>query len=309
MNNINTLTTGTINGLTDLSLDTLTTTTLNSETIDGNIIYYNRIEGNEIIVDTKLTLTNTGVIAVGDKTISDVELTYLDGVSSNIQQQINNIANQESNVQQQINSLKNLKDADGVKNASAQLKALKKLQDVYYKNFIVDLFVQVTTDKVNEQLMMAPISMERFKGVGVDTEESAFDLVARLKGFKEPKPMFKDFTTNELYESALEEWQSKRDKVIYTSRNLYDVYDQMLMHKDNFSGTKLTGSFANMAKVIAYFFQSTSDNKYPALKESYHITLDGKTYEGYDYYEQKILKSTNIDGNSLIVKPIIDDCE
>ena len=67
MNNINTLTTGTINGLTDLSLDTLTTTVLNSETIDGNIIYYNRIEGNEIIVDTKLTLTNTGVISVGDK--------------------------------------------------------------------------------------------------------------------------------------------------------------------------------------------------------------------------------------------------
>ena len=90
MNNINTLTTGTINGLTDLSLDTLTTTVLNSETIDGNIIYYNRIEGNEIIVDTKLTLTNTGVIAVGDKTISDVELTYLDGVSSNIQTQIKN---------------------------------------------------------------------------------------------------------------------------------------------------------------------------------------------------------------------------
>ena len=55
MNNINTLTTGTINGLTDLTLDTLTATTLNSDTIDGNIIYYNRIEGNEIIVDTKLT--------------------------------------------------------------------------------------------------------------------------------------------------------------------------------------------------------------------------------------------------------------
>ena len=104
MNNINTLTTGTINGLTDLSLDTLTTTVLNSETIDGNIIYYNRIEGNEIIVDTKLTLTNTGVISVDDKTISDIELIYLDGVSSNIQQQINNIASQESNVQSQIDT-------------------------------------------------------------------------------------------------------------------------------------------------------------------------------------------------------------
>ena len=85
MNNINTSASGTINGLNSLSLDTQTTTILNSDTIDGNIIYYNnRIEGNEIIVDTKLSLTNTGVIAVGDKFISDNELTYLDGVSSNI---------------------------------------------------------------------------------------------------------------------------------------------------------------------------------------------------------------------------------
>ena len=104
MNNINTLTTGTINGLTDLSLDTLTTTNLNSETIDGNIIYYNRIEGNEIIVDTKLTLTNSGVIAVGDKFISDIELTYLDGVSSNIQTQINNINTNNSELITTVNN-------------------------------------------------------------------------------------------------------------------------------------------------------------------------------------------------------------
>ena len=103
MNNINTLTTGTINGLTDLSLDTLTTTNLNSETIDGNIIYYNRIEGNEIIVDTKLTLTNTGVIAVGDKFRSDIELTYLDGVNSNIQTQINNINTNNSGLSSTVN--------------------------------------------------------------------------------------------------------------------------------------------------------------------------------------------------------------
>ena len=77
---INTLTTGTINGLNSLALDELTTTTMNAGTIDGDIIYYNRIEGNEIIVDTKLTLTPTGVISVGDKFISDIELTYLDGL-------------------------------------------------------------------------------------------------------------------------------------------------------------------------------------------------------------------------------------
>jgi hypothetical protein len=103
MNNINTLTTGTINGLNSLSLDTLTTTNLNSDFIDGDLIYYNKIEGNEIIVDTKLTLTNTGVISVGSSTISDIELTYLDGVNSNIQTQINNINTNNSGLSATVN--------------------------------------------------------------------------------------------------------------------------------------------------------------------------------------------------------------
>jgi hypothetical protein len=104
MQGINDLGFPTINGLKSLNLDELDTTILNANTIDGNIIYYNRIEGNEIIVDTKLTLTNTGVIAVGDKFISDIELTYLDGVSSNIQKQIDNIAGQDLQLQAQIDN-------------------------------------------------------------------------------------------------------------------------------------------------------------------------------------------------------------
>ena len=87
----------TMSGLKSLELDELTTDSFISDTIDGNIIYYNLIEGNEIIVDTKLTLTNTGVISVGDYIISDIELTYLDGVSSNIQNQLNNLNNAVNN--------------------------------------------------------------------------------------------------------------------------------------------------------------------------------------------------------------------
>ena len=81
----------TMSGLKSLELDELTTDSFISDTIDGNIIYYNLIEGNEIIVDTKLTLTNTGVISVGDYIISDIELTYLDGVSSYIQNQLTDL--------------------------------------------------------------------------------------------------------------------------------------------------------------------------------------------------------------------------
>ena len=106
----------TINGLKSLNLDTLETTILNANTINGNIIYYNRIEGNKIIVDTKLTLTSTGVISVGDKFISDIELTYLDGVNDYIQKQIDNIAGQELQFQAQIdnhtNQIEDLQNTD-----------------------------------------------------------------------------------------------------------------------------------------------------------------------------------------------------
>jgi hypothetical protein len=93
MNNLDQLNYPTVTGLKSLDLDELTATNFSAATIDGDIIYYNRIEGNEILVDTRLTLTSTGVIAVGDKLISDIELTYLDGVTSNIQQQLNSITN------------------------------------------------------------------------------------------------------------------------------------------------------------------------------------------------------------------------
>jgi hypothetical protein len=75
MHNINQLIYPTITGLQSLQLDELSTTNLNSDVIDGNVIYYNTIEGNEIIIDTKLVLTSTGVISVSSSTISDIELT------------------------------------------------------------------------------------------------------------------------------------------------------------------------------------------------------------------------------------------
>jgi hypothetical protein len=93
MNNLSQLNFCTVTGLQSLELDELTAVNFSADVIDGDIIYYNRIEGNEIIVDTRLTLTNTGVISVGGVLISDIELTYLDGVTSNIQTQINDISN------------------------------------------------------------------------------------------------------------------------------------------------------------------------------------------------------------------------
>ena len=104
ISNINTLTSASINGLNSLSLDELITTKINSDSIDASQIFYQQIEGIEIIVNTRLTLTNTGVISVGNFEISDIELTYLDGVSSNIQTQINNISTNNSSLVTTVNT-------------------------------------------------------------------------------------------------------------------------------------------------------------------------------------------------------------
>jgi hypothetical protein len=201
-----------------------------------------------------------------------------------------------------------LKKDSNLKTLISVYKSLIELQNLYYKNVIVDSFFSITTNKVNEELMMSPISMERFKGMGKENE-TAFDLVARLNGFNLKKPKRSDFDTNEQFEIEQDKWIDERNKVIFKERNLYDLEDQMLMHKDNFSGTKLTGSFANMAKTIAYFFQSTTDNKYPTLKKENHITINGKTYEGLDYYEnsEPIIVNYDKDGNPVYSKPIITE--
>ncbi len=75
-----------LNGLQTIKADQVTTTTLTSENIAlGNL------EVTNIIIDTDLTFqTGSNIIANG-ATVSDVELSYLDGASSNVQSQINAI--------------------------------------------------------------------------------------------------------------------------------------------------------------------------------------------------------------------------
>ena len=120
ISNINTLTSGTVNGLNSLSLDELTTTNFSAQSMNGDIFYIDRVEAKEVIVDTKLTLTSTGVISVGNKTISDIELTYLDCVNDNIQKQIDNIAGKDLQFQAQIdnhtNQINDLQASDASQN-------------------------------------------------------------------------------------------------------------------------------------------------------------------------------------------------
>ncbi len=92
---INTLTSGTINGLTSLDLTDLTTDTLNADNIDGEFFSIDTIEATDVQVDNELELTNNGFITIGkgsgsEITITDTQVGFLDGITSNIQTQINN---------------------------------------------------------------------------------------------------------------------------------------------------------------------------------------------------------------------------
>ena len=94
-NGLETIVQPTINGLKSLNLDTLDVDTLQSNNIDGDFFSIETIEANDVQVDNELELTNNGFITIGKNTaqeitITDIQVGYLDGVTSNIQTQINN---------------------------------------------------------------------------------------------------------------------------------------------------------------------------------------------------------------------------
>ena len=94
-NGLETIVSPTINGLKSLNLDTLDVDTLQSNNIDGDFFSIKTIEANDVQVDNELELTNNGFITIGKNTdseitITDIQVGYLDGISSNIQSQINN---------------------------------------------------------------------------------------------------------------------------------------------------------------------------------------------------------------------------
>jgi hypothetical protein len=86
MNGINTLDIPTINGLKNLQLDQIDTSILNADTI----ILENVQTSNLIVSDEIIFLAGSSIVA-GSSTISDIEISYLDGVTSNIQIQIDSI--------------------------------------------------------------------------------------------------------------------------------------------------------------------------------------------------------------------------
>jgi hypothetical protein len=117
INNIQTLEHPTMNGLRSLTLDEITSDSLSTNAMtcvnmDAHYFSINFIEADNIQVDKELHLTNNGFIIVGKDTeteviITDDELKYLSGMTSNIQSQIDFIDNDTTDIVNSINIIIN----------------------------------------------------------------------------------------------------------------------------------------------------------------------------------------------------------
>jgi microcystin-dependent protein len=144
----NQLTQPTINGLSNLELTDLTTDNLNANSIDGDFFSILKIEADSVQVDNELELTNSGFITIGKNTgseitITDTQVGYLDGVTSNIQSQINSSSTDTSQLRI------DLTEAEDDINANSSLLGLQgaTIDDLYSKTILQsgDSITQKTT--------------------------------------------------------------------------------------------------------------------------------------------------------------------
>jgi len=130
-----------------------------------------------------------------------------------------------------------------------------------YTNQIVDILHDTLADKKNWDMMMKPITMDKFSGT-FESEESVFDMIYKIRyenheDYK-PKPVREEGEPDNVYETKLKDWKNYRDSMIREQRNLNNPIDQMKMKSDNTSGTILTGIFANAAKNFNYLMKANT---------------------------------------------------
>ena len=91
---------GTINGLNSLDLDTLNVADIDATNITSDLFIIDNIEAVDLEVDNQLKLKTGANILIedGNITISDTEVSRLDGVSSNIQTQLADLQSRTQNI-------------------------------------------------------------------------------------------------------------------------------------------------------------------------------------------------------------------
>jgi hypothetical protein len=163
MDGLNTLENPTISGLKHLTLDQIDASILNADTI-----FLDNIETTNIIVDNQMILLTGSNILANSLNISDIELSYLDGVTSNIQDQFNAIGdindivyeNQEKLLFQSVNESSDTTYFDGYLvpeflqipswgSILANSKTISDIEISYLDGVTSNIQTQITSNKSN----------------------------------------------------------------------------------------------------------------------------------------------------------------
>lgn len=140
---------GTINGLNSLDLDTLNVSDLDVNNIDGEFFSINTIECNDLQIDNELDLTANGFIKIGKNTpteitITDTELGYLDGVSSNIQDQYNTLSTDLNTAETDIDDLETLTQNMERSDVRLLIKQTTDIKDAFVDDTITNVISSFT---------------------------------------------------------------------------------------------------------------------------------------------------------------------
>ncbi len=140
---------GTINGLNSLDLDTLNVTDLDVNNIDGDFFSINTIECNDLQVDNELDLTANGFIKIGKNTpseitITDTELGFLDGISSNIQDTLQTLSTDLNTAETDIDDLETLTQNMERSDVRLLIKQTTDIKDAFVDDTITNVISSFT---------------------------------------------------------------------------------------------------------------------------------------------------------------------
>lgn len=195
-----------------------------------------------------------------------------------------------------------LKIYDGKKGYEEYVRELEDIVKKAASNVIVDTFNKTIRAEKNMQDMIAPITMAEFNDY--TNPNSIFRYFARLGAPENnPEPVQEKDESKKDFNDRMEKWVRS---VLYIDRDLNREDHEALVHRDNFSGSALTGAFANGFKIISYIFMATRNFKaakslldetqeLPLLKPGYHMDFDNVYYDRFN----RFVKTIDAEGNEV----------
>jgi hypothetical protein len=157
-----------------------------------------------------------------------------------------------------------------------KITALEKILDSYYKNMLIEIFLDVITDEANRKRMSAPISMDRFNGKEKLIDEKGEPIIGdngkQLEDFKKDSIFY-------IIRDLTGKLQNKAD--------LTNPLSNLDVYRSNFEGAALTGAFANNMKALAYMSKANKGEMgklgLPTLNKTF--TFNGKTFDSLSDFE------------------------